>query len=207
MRRRRSHRSRGTSSAGASSTRSTRARASSVGVFGRRSIMSARYATTRSRSPASARASPRCRLAATTTFPLTPLLDSTTPTSAHSILCCSGRPSPPPSSRSCARVRRRVYRARISSRSVSLSSASAELGEALAVLVVRELSAGEALREDLPCGVETVAVAPPPPATQEPDHRDDDREPKDRPDRPPGMAVLCKQHQHHPLSPAVAGTG
>ena len=75
--RRRPH---GTSSAGASSTRSTRAHASSADVSGRRSITSARCATTRSRLRASARGCPRCRRAATTIFPLRHLLDSRTPT-------------------------------------------------------------------------------------------------------------------------------
>ena len=89
-------RSRTTSSDGASSTGSTRARASSAGVSGRPSITSAPCATTRSRSPASARDSSRCRRAATTTFPPRPSLDSTTPMSAWSRLGRSGQPSPRP---------------------------------------------------------------------------------------------------------------
>lgn len=116
-------RSRGASSGGASSTRSTRARASSAGVSGRRSITSAPCATTRSRLPASARGCPRCRRAATTTFQQRRWLDSSLPTLAQSSLMRSGEPSPPPFSRSWARARRRVYRTRIRSRSASLSFA------------------------------------------------------------------------------------
>jgi hypothetical protein len=133
-RRRPSHRSRGsssfprrrprqTSSGGASSTRFTRARASSAGASGRPSITSAPCATTRCRLRASARGYPRCRRAVTTTFPLTPWLDSTMPTLARSSVMRSGEPSPSPFSRSCARARRRVYRTRIRSRSASLSFA------------------------------------------------------------------------------------
>jgi hypothetical protein len=53
------------------------------------------------------------------------LLDSTMPTLARSSLMRSGEPSPPPFLRSCARVRRRVYRTRLRSRSGSLSFAEA----------------------------------------------------------------------------------
>src|SRR5437764_3812496 len=119
-------RSRGTCSGGASSTRSTRARASSAGVSGRPSITSAPCATTRSRWPASATGCPRCRRAATTTFPLRPSLASGIPTSARPRLGRSAPPSPPQFSRSCARARRRVYRTRIPSRSASLTFADAE---------------------------------------------------------------------------------
>ena len=89
----RRRRSRGTSSGGASSTRSTRARASSAGVSGRRSTMSAPYATMRSRLPASARSCLRCRRAATTTFQRTRWVDSRRPTSARPNLGRSGQPS------------------------------------------------------------------------------------------------------------------
>jgi hypothetical protein len=92
-------RSRATSSGGASSTRSTRARVSSAGVAGRRSITSAPCGTTRSRSPASARGGRLRRRAATTTFPPRPSLDSRMPTSARSNPGRSGRRSPPPCSR------------------------------------------------------------------------------------------------------------
>ena len=116
-------RSRTTSSGGASSTRSTRARASSAGVSGRPSTTSAPCATTHSRLPASARGCPRCRRAATTTFPPRPSLDSRMPTSARSSLGRSGQPLPHPFARSCARARRRVYRTRPPSSSGSPSFA------------------------------------------------------------------------------------
>ena len=79
-----------------------RARASSAGVSGRPSTTSVPCATTRSRLPASARGCPRCRRAATTTFPLRPLPDSRMRTSARSSLGRSGQPSPHPS---CAHAR------------------------------------------------------------------------------------------------------
>jgi len=75
-------RSRRTSSGGASSTRSTHARASSAGVSGRPSITSVPFATTHSGWPACARGYLQCRLVVTTTFPLRPLPDSRRPTSA-----------------------------------------------------------------------------------------------------------------------------
>src|SRR5918995_2632507 len=51
-------------------------------------------------------------------------------------------------------------------------------------------------------------VAGPPTAAEEPHHRDDHREPENRPDHPPTVvAVFGQQHLHHPLSAAVAGTG
>lgn len=103
-------RSQGTSSGGASSTRFTRARASSADASGRLSITSARCATTRSRLPASVRGCPTCRHAATTTFPLGHSLDSRMPMSVQSSLGRSEQLSPPPFWRSCARARRRAYR-------------------------------------------------------------------------------------------------
>ena len=60
----------GRASGGASSTRSTRARASSAAVSGRRSTTSPPSATMRSRLPASVRGCQRCRRVATTMFPL-----------------------------------------------------------------------------------------------------------------------------------------
>jgi hypothetical protein len=63
-----------------------------------------------------ARGDPRRRRAATTIFPPRPLLDSRMPASARSYLGRSGQLSPPPFSRSCARVRRRVSRTLMSSR-------------------------------------------------------------------------------------------
>ena len=110
-----------TSSGGAQSTQPMRARASSAGESGRRSITSAPCATTRSRLPASAGGCRPCRRAATTTFPLRPLLDSRMPTSARSNSRRSGQLSLAPFSRSYARVRRRVYRVLMSSRSGSPS--------------------------------------------------------------------------------------
>jgi hypothetical protein len=102
---------------------STRARVSSAGVAGRRSITSAPCGTTRSRSPASARGGQLPRRAGTTTFPQRPSLVSRMPTSAPSNPGRSGRRSPPPCARSCARAWRRVSRTLGSSRSASPSLA------------------------------------------------------------------------------------
>ncbi len=84
--------SRVTSSDGASSTRSTRARASSAGVSGKPNITSAPCATTHCRLPASGRGCPRYRHAATTTFQQRPWLDLRLPMLALSNLGPSGSP-------------------------------------------------------------------------------------------------------------------
>ena len=110
-----------TCSGGASSTRSTHARASSAGVSGRRSITSAPSATTHSRWSASSTGCLRYRRAATTTFPVRRSLDSRSPTSAASSLRYSGQPSPHRFVRSCRQAPRRVFRTRTRSRTASLS--------------------------------------------------------------------------------------
>ena len=121
--------SRPTSSAGASSTRSTRARASSAGASGRPSTTSARCATTRSRSRAFARGCRLCRRAATTTSPPRRSRASRTFTSAHSSLTRFGPPSPHPPASSCARASTRVFRTRTSSRNASPRSPTRTRGE------------------------------------------------------------------------------
>jgi hypothetical protein len=88
------------SSAGASSTACTRARASSAAAFGRRSTTSARSGTTLSRSPASAGDWRRYRHAVTTTYRLTPSPASRKRTWAPSSLSGSAALSRRPSERS-----------------------------------------------------------------------------------------------------------